>query len=191
MQAEPATNQIQWAICPEQKCVADVTEVRQPLGVRRDRVKFVSVHHQQPAAIDCLVNRLALQRDIAKNAQKICDEFVVVTGDENHFRAFAGFPEQFLHDVIMRLRPVMFPAQPPQIHHVADKAQLVAFRDAQKLQQSRRVTTARAQMQIRNPDCSVAHAQSFPENGDNSVAVLLRNGDVPATGAGCGFQEFH
>ena len=72
----------------------------------------------------------------------------MIAGDENDVSPFAGFPEEFLNDIVMRLRPIMFPAQAPEIHHVADEVQPVKFCGAQKLQQAGGITTACAEMQI-------------------------------------------
>ena len=122
--------------------------MRQPFGVRGHRVKFMPVHHQQAPAIGGLVDGVLLDGNISENAQKISQKFVVIAGDENNVSPFAGFAEQFLNNIVVRLRPIMFPAQPPEIHDIAHKVQLVKFCGAQKLQQAGGITAACAEMQI-------------------------------------------
>ena len=65
--AKPGPDQIQWTIRPEQKPVADITEMRQPFGVRGHRVKFMPMHYQQTPAIGGLMDGVRLDGDVPEN----------------------------------------------------------------------------------------------------------------------------
>jgi hypothetical protein len=73
----------------------------------------------------------------------------VVAGDEHHPRAAPDFAQQFLDDVVVRLRPVPAGAQPPAVDDIADQVDRVGLDMAEHIQDEMRLAPARAQVQIR------------------------------------------
>ena len=82
-------------------------------------------------------------------AEELTGEFIVVARNEHHPRAAPNLTQQFLDDVVMRLRPVPAGAEPPAIDDVADEVDGVGLDMAQHIQDKMGLATARAQVQIR------------------------------------------
>ncbi|MCY1549678.1 hypothetical protein D9M68_858590 [compost metagenome] len=118
---------------------------------------MVAVHHPQPPPVGRGVNGLVADLDAAEVvAVELAREFVVVARHEHHPAALAGAAQQFLHHVVVRLRPEPFATQLPAINDVAHQVQGLARVVLQELQQGAGLATRRAQMQIGNENGPVA-----------------------------------
>ena len=82
-------------------------------------------------------------------------EFVVVAGHINDAATLAPTPQQLLHHVVMRLGPKPTATQLPAVDDVAHQVQIVTGVVFEKLQKLNRLTTRRAQMQVRNENRAV------------------------------------
>src|SRR5262249_26091593 len=112
--------------------VGPVAEEGEPLRMAHDDVEFVAMNDEVALAVGRGVNCLPLDLDPAKRqAEELTGEFIMVAGDEHHPRAAPNLTQQFLDDVIMRLRPVPTGAEPPAIDDVADEVDGVGLDMAQ------------------------------------------------------------
>ncbi len=115
-----------------------------------DDVEFVAVNDEITLAVCRGVDRLPLDLDPTEGqAEELAGEFIVVAGNENHPRAAPHLSQQFLDDVVMRLRPVPAGAESPAVDDVADQVDRVRLDMAQHVQDKVRLAPARAQVQIR------------------------------------------
>lgn len=78
----------------------------EPAGVFDD-VELVAVDDQHFFAVRHFMDDMVDHLDAAElHAEKVAGEFVVIAGDEDHAGSLAHPAQEFLHDVIMGLRPV-------------------------------------------------------------------------------------
>ena len=82
----------------------------------------------------------------------------MVAGNEHHPGAASHLAQQFLDDVVMRLRPVPAGAEAPAIDDVSDKVDSVGLHIPQHIQNKMGLAAARAQMQIRQEQRPVSLA---------------------------------
>ena len=125
--------------------------MREPARLRHHDVEQIAVHDQQALAFGADVESAFHHFDAAKvSAVIIAQEFVVVAGDVDQPRAFAGLAQQLLHDVVVGLRPMPGRAQRPAIDDIADQIDRVGFVMAEKIEELVGLTAAGAEMHIRN-----------------------------------------
>ena len=91
----PAEKIHEW-IQAQQKRVANVPNVGQPLVILHDRVGLMSVHDEDPPAIGGDMDRVLHNADAAVLAEKVADELVVIARDVNQLCAFAALAQNFL-----------------------------------------------------------------------------------------------
>ena len=116
------------AIQPNGEIISLVSQESEPAHVPNNRVKFVAMNEQHFTPIGAHVNRLLHDLDATKGGPGIItQELVMIAGNINDASALAGFPEQLLHDVIMRLWPMPGLAKTPSIHDIANKVNLVSL----------------------------------------------------------------
>ena len=109
------------------------------------------MNDQDAASIRRLMNGALLDRDVAVNAVEIAEQLVVISRDINDPRPLARFAQDLLDHVVMLLRPVTAPAHLPDIDQIAHHVERLHFVLAQKIEQQRRITSARPEMHIGNP----------------------------------------
>lgn len=119
-------------------------------------VIFVAVQNPEFLAPGSGVQGVRKDRDAAhlqvgERAQKI----IVVSGDVGHLGAFPHFAEQFLDDIIMRLRPMPAPLEHPAIDHVADEIPLFGVMMLEEIEQPFGLAGVPAEVHIRNPEGAV------------------------------------
>ena len=149
-----------------------VAEVREPLGTLDHAVEQVAVYDPELATVRRLVNPFVRHFDATEVVLHVfARELVVVAGDEDHARAFARLAQQFLHHVVVCLRPVPGAPQLPAVDDVADEVWRLALDVLEKREQFAGLATGRAQVQVRDPDR--AHAQA----GCRFVVVTPRRGE--------------
>src|SRR5271170_7688132 len=98
-------------------------------------VEFVAMNDEVALAVGRGMDRLPLDLDPAESqAEELTGEFIVVAGNEHHPRAAPNLAQQFLDDVVMRLRPVPAGAEAPTIDDVTDQVDRVGLDMAQHIQ---------------------------------------------------------
>ena len=120
----------------------------EPLGTLDDCIEFMAVDDEQPATVGSGVNGAGLDGDVPEIVVIRGDELVVVSRDVNKTRAFAGDAEEFLDDVVMRLRPVKTTAEAPDINEVADDIEGFKFPLAQEIEQCICLCASCAEMNV-------------------------------------------
>jgi hypothetical protein len=105
-ETQPAPDGIEVAVDEDRKVVSGVTEQRQPAGMLDHHVEHIAVHHKIAPRIggfmDCGLNHFdAAEMSPIIVAQKL----VVIAGQINDSRALARLAQEFLHDVVVMLRP--------------------------------------------------------------------------------------
>ena len=129
----------------------------EPAGVAHHNVELVAMHDQKSPAVGGLVDDMVDHFDAAElHAEKFAGEFVVIAGNEHHARALAHLAQQFLHDVVMGLRPIPARFEPPAVDDVADEEEFVGFVVLEKIQQQFGLAAARAEMNIGKEQRAVA-----------------------------------
>ena len=96
------------------------------------------------------MDRPPLDLDAAEGEpEELARELVMVAGNEHHPRAAPDLAQQFLDDVVMRLRPVPARAKPPAVDDVADQVDRVGLDVTQHIEDKMGLAAPRAQVQIR------------------------------------------
>jgi hypothetical protein len=113
------------------------------------------------------------EREIAELARR----FVVIARDVHDLRALSRLAQDFLHDVVVRLRPEPAFAKLPSVDDVADEIQILRLVVPQEIEQIRRLAAARAEVDIGQPDRAVSMRLSA-RIGD-AVVLARRRGFGP------------
>ena len=80
------------------------------------------MHDEQPASVGRLVDKIMMDFDAAEiRPAIIAQSFIVIARDEDDPRALAHFAQEFLYDVIVRLRPGRSAFYAPKIDNVSNK----------------------------------------------------------------------
>src|SRR6266436_651198 len=132
-ESKSPAHEIDRRIKREQKLVSGIAKISEPFRVLDDGVEFMPVNHDNAATISRDVNSVFLHRNVSVSAPKCADEFVVISGHVNNRHALACFAQDFLNDVVVRLRPVASASQLPDIDQIADDIELLAIVIAQEL----------------------------------------------------------
>ena len=107
-----------------------------------DDVEFVAMNDEVALTVGRGMDRLPLDLDPAEGQpEELAGEFVVVARNKDHPRAAPNLAQQFLDDVVMRLRPVPAGAEPPAVDDVADQVDRVGLDMAQHIQDKMRLGT--------------------------------------------------
>src|SRR6478672_9783465 len=122
-----------------------------------DHVELVTVNDEIALAVSRSMNRPSLDLDAAKGqAEELAGEFIVVAGNEHHPRAATNLAQQFLDDVVVRLRPVPARTEPPAVNDVAHQVNGVGLDMTKHIQNKMGLAAARAQVQIRQEQSPVS-----------------------------------
>ena len=142
----------------------------EPAGVAHHHVELVAVHDKKGLAVGGRVQHVVFDLDAAElHADEIAGEFVVVAGHEHDAGALAHLAQQFLHHVIVGLRPVPAALQPPAVDDVADEKKLVGVVVPEEIEQKFSLAAACAQMNVGNEQRAVAP-------GRDLFVVAVHNG---------------
>ena len=133
------------------RVIGVVAEIGQPALVVDDGVELVAMDDQQAPAVGCFVDG-SVGNDYAAemHALELAGELVVIAGDIGDVGALARLAQQFLHDVIVALRPVPAAPQPPAIDDIADQIDDVGVMVAQEIDQELGLRRLRAEMDVGN-----------------------------------------
>ena len=108
------------------------------------------------------MDRVADDLDAAeRQADELAGELVMVARHEDHPRAAAHLAQQFLDDVVVRLRPVPAAAHPPAVEDVADQEVGVGLVVAQEIERQLGLTAARAEMKVGEKNRPVTPGRIF------------------------------
>ncbi len=75
----------------------------------------------------------------------------MVSRDVNHARAFAGFAQDLLDDIVVLLRPIEATPQLPEIDQIADDVERLHLIVTEEIEKGGGIAAARAEMEIGNP----------------------------------------
>ena len=116
-----------------------------------DHIELVAVDDEQPPSVGRRVDIGGAHLDAAEmRAEVVAQEFVVVAGQVDDAGALARLSQQLLRDVVMRLRPMPVPAEPPAVDDVADQVDRLGVVVAEKIEEEVRLAATRTQMHIGN-----------------------------------------
>jgi hypothetical protein len=109
------------------------------------------MNHPEPAAVGRLVDGVANHFNATKVlAQKLAGKLVVVSWHKYHPATLASAAKQFLHHIVVGLRPMPTPAQLPAVNDVAHQIKRLAGVVLEKVEQGLGLKPGRAQVQIRD-----------------------------------------
>jgi len=153
--AQLTTTPVDPSIEPHQHFITHITNMGQLTGIANDGVHFVSVHYENAATVRSRVDIVFQKSDVSKIPEVLHEKFIMIARDVYDFCPLPSLSQQFLHYIIVALRPVNAPLQCPDVDDVTDKVELLTFIGFDKIQQCFSLASFRAQMNIGNPHCTV------------------------------------
>jgi hypothetical protein len=147
--AEPSPEHIDEAIHPDREIVGLVAEMREPARVLHHEVEDVAVNHEIAPPVDADMDGIFHDVDAAEmRAVIVSEELVVIARHVDDLGALARLAQHFLHEVVMRLRPIPVGLQRPAIDDIADEIDGVGVMAAEKVQQSFGLRTTGSEMDV-------------------------------------------
>ena len=166
------------AVKPQGELVQVVPHMGQPFGALDHTVEIVAVGDPQASPVGGGVDGLFHHVDAPKRvAQKAARKFVVVARHKHHTAALACAAQQFLHHVVVGLRPEPLTPQLPAVHDVAHQVQVVAGVPLQKIEQSHGLAAGCAQVQVGNKNAAVPLAHGAVVTGITGITCI--HGSTP------------
>lgn len=164
-ETEPAPRNVEVGVDEKSRRIGSVPKEGEPAGMPDDQIELISMDHEIALSIRRLMDRMVGERDSAQaDAHVIAQELVVVSGHVDEGRALAHLAEQFLHHVVMALRPIPARFEPPSIDDVADEIDRLGVIGSEKVQERLRLATFRAQMEIRQEQRANADRIQVPRH---------------------------
>ncbi len=121
-----------------------------------DAVEAVAVRDQQPLARGRDVHDFIRHFYITEGqADELPHHGIVVARHIDHARSLARAAQEFLHHIVVRLRPVPATAQLPAVQNVANQIQRVRFVVLQEIEQELGLATGRAEVDVGDPERAV------------------------------------
>ncbi len=121
----------------------------EPARVLHHEVEDIAVDDQILPAVDADMDGVFHHVDAAEmGAVIVAQEFVVIAGNVDDLGALAGLAQYFLHEVVVRLRPVPAGLQRPAIDDIADEIDGIGIMAAEKVQQSVGLRAAGSEMDV-------------------------------------------
>ncbi len=131
------------------KFVGLVTQQREPARLRHHEIEDVTVNDQIAAAIETFVDRVFHDLDAAEvRAVVAAQKFIVIAGNVDQPRTLARLPQQFLHDVVVRLRPIPGRTKRPAVDNIADEIDCFCVVMAEEVEQPVGLAAARSQVDV-------------------------------------------
>jgi hypothetical protein len=140
-----------------------------------DLVEFVTMHKQEPTAIDCAMHPFTLDVNATEyDAKIIAQRFIVVAGDEDHFLALARASQHLLHHGVLRGAPVDAAPHCPEVDNVTNQEEPFGGVFTEEIKQALGLACACTQVDIGEKNgadawheqiFSAAHRYSFMTNG--------------------------
>ena len=121
----------------------------EPARVLHHEVEDIAVDHEITPPVDAGMNGVFHHVDAAEmGAVIVPQEFVVIAGDIDDLGALARLAQHFLHEVVVRLRPVPVGLQRPAVDDIADEIDGIGIMAAQEVQQSVGLRAAGPEMDV-------------------------------------------
>src|SRR5271166_3887569 len=141
---------------PKYEGVGAIPKQCQPPRVHDDGVENIAMQHKEAPAVCGDVDRFLGDFHATElQANVPAQPLVVIARDVNDPGALADLAQDFLNDIIVRLRPIPRFLQPPAVDDVANQVDRLGFGFAEKIEEEFGLATARAEMHVRNPDRAV------------------------------------
>ena len=163
---ESASDEVDQRIKRKEELVAKVARECEPARVLHDRIQLVTMDNEKASSIRRGVNKMVRDGDVTVIAGEAAEELVVISWDINDPGAFAGFAQQFLDYVVMLLRPINSASHLPDIDQVANDIEGFEFVKTKELEESGRITVARAEVDIGNPTCAQGPSLRRPDDAE-------------------------
>jgi hypothetical protein len=126
-----------------------IAEQREPARVLHDEIEAIAMCDKIALAVGRDVDNLISHLDPAEMCPiVITQEFIMISRNVEELNAAAALPQQLLHDIVMRLRPVPARFQLPAIDDVADQIDDIRFMKAEEIEQALGLTASRSKMYI-------------------------------------------
>jgi len=123
----------------------------------REAVGLVAVRHEIFFPVRADMDDLLRHHYAAEtHSGVLLHELVVVAGEVDDLRVFAAFAENFLEQHVVIITPEPFVSQFPAVDEIADEIKVSALGDAEKFQQLRNSRVLRAEVDVGNPDGTIA-----------------------------------
>jgi hypothetical protein len=134
-------------------------------------VEKVPMQNQIPPTVSRDVDRrLGDVYSAEMGATVVAQEFIMVAGNVDDSCSFASLTQQFLYDVVMRLRPVPPGAQLPAVDDIANEVDGVGLVMTKKIKESSGLAPFGAEMHVGKKD------------GSKSAGAAARRQHVPYRG---------
>src|SRR5262245_33104820 len=141
---------VQGMIEPQRQLVTAIAQNGEPARGAHDHVELVTVQHAIPPPFGGRVHGVPADFDAAKaQADKVAQALVVISWNEHKAHALAHLSQQFLHHVVVRLRPVRPALDLPEVDDIADEVYDVRLVVLEQLEQLAGLRGASAKMHIR------------------------------------------
>ena len=125
--AEFGPHPVEVAVQAQCPFIQSVAHIGQPFGVLHDGIEIIAVYQPQLASIQQGVCGFFHHFNATEMVlHKITREFVMVARYVDHAAAFAHPAQEFLHHIVVRLRPIPFASELPAVDDIADQIQGVA-----------------------------------------------------------------
>ncbi len=132
------------------RVIGMIAEIGEPALIVDDGVELVAMDDEHAFAVGRLIDPVGDDDAAEIHALELTGEFVVIAGDIGDVGALARLAQQFLHDVIVALRPVPAPPQPPAINDITDQIDDIGIVIAQEIDQEFGLRRLRAEMDVGN-----------------------------------------
>lgn len=157
LQSEKPACPIERRIERKRDFVRPVAEKREPARIADDDVELVAVQDEILLSLRGLVDGVAPHFDAAEiHAAHVAYAVVVIARNEDDTRAFSRLAENFLQDIVVRLRPMRSAANFPKIDNVADEEKRFHFNAAQKFEKFAGLGGAGTQVNVGNKYRAIA-----------------------------------
>jgi len=155
--AERAAEKIHQSIHLDCEVVGPVAEMGKPARVLHHEIEDVAMDDEVTLAIDAGVNGVFHNIDTAEmGAVIIAQELVVIARHVNHLGALARLAQHFLHEIVVRLRPVPAGFQRPAIDDVSDQINGIGIMATEEIEQSIGLRAAGSEMDVGDKQCAIA-----------------------------------
>ena len=105
--------------------------------------------HQEALPVRRFVNGIHFYDHAAEvGAAIIAKSFIMISGDIDNLGALSGLPQKLLDDIIVRLRPIPGPLQPPSVNDIPNQIDLFCVVVRDEIQEKFGLTAPGSQMDI-------------------------------------------
>ena len=196
--AEPAPEEVDDAIHPDCEIISLVAEMGEPARVLHHEIEDIAVNDEIFPAVDADMNGVFHHIDAAEmGAVIVAQEFVVIAGNVDDLGALARLAQHFLHEVVVRLRPVPAGLQRPAVDDIADEVDGIGIVAAQEVQQSVGLRAAGSEVDVGDKQSAKApfrtlvtyrvtsHARAAIDSDDSVMTVYtITDGTVDSKQTG-------